>query len=182
MPGCRGYSTIHPPRKKKFKDIQTHEREIKNVRTGFKRTHCSGWRDGSVVKSTCWYCRKPEFYSQHPHGEIIASRLGTDAETSLQLWALGGIKTAEDQGMCSAQKREFGGFWRWGRVTCHYRKGQEEEHKLRTAKIIVLAICEVTPHHDTCIYWTGGSGFLWIFARGWNSRWGGRTDRGRVCT
>jgi len=44
-------------------------RTFRNVRdaTSFK-TEGSGWRDGSVVKSTDCSSRGPEFKSQQPHG------------------------------------------------------------------------------------------------------------------
>ena len=37
------------------------------------------WRDGSVVKSTDFSSRGPEFKSQQPHGGSQPSVMGTDA-------------------------------------------------------------------------------------------------------
>jgi hypothetical protein len=34
----------------------------------FINTKITGWRDGSIVKSTGRYSRGPRFCSQHPHG------------------------------------------------------------------------------------------------------------------
>jgi hypothetical protein len=37
-----------------------------------------GWRDGSVVKSTDYSSRGPEFKSQQPHGSSQSSVMGSD--------------------------------------------------------------------------------------------------------
>lgn len=34
------------------------------------KTALSSWRDSSVVRSTQWSCREPEFSSQHPDGGL----------------------------------------------------------------------------------------------------------------
>jgi hypothetical protein len=38
-----------------------------------------GWRDGSVVKSTDYSSRGPEFKSQQPHGGLQPSAMGSGA-------------------------------------------------------------------------------------------------------
>lgn len=36
-------------------------------------TNSRGWRDGSVTKSTCCFCRELGFSSQHPNGSSQSS-------------------------------------------------------------------------------------------------------------
>jgi hypothetical protein len=38
-----------------------------------------GWRDGSVIKSTDYSSRGPEFNYQQPHGGLQTSVMGSDA-------------------------------------------------------------------------------------------------------
>ena len=48
-------------------------------RKGRLRKMNMGWRDGSVVKSTDWSSRGPEFNSLQPHGGSQPSAMGSDA-------------------------------------------------------------------------------------------------------
>jgi hypothetical protein len=40
---------------------------------------CEGWRDGSVLKSTDYSSRGPEFNSQQPHGGSQPTVMGSNA-------------------------------------------------------------------------------------------------------
>jgi hypothetical protein len=46
---------------------------------GYFKTDNSGWRDGSVLKSTDCSSRGPEFNSQQPHGGLHPSVMGSNA-------------------------------------------------------------------------------------------------------
>jgi hypothetical protein len=46
---------------------------------GLKKSCSWGWRDGSVVKSTDWTSKGPEFKSQQPHGGSQTSIMRSDA-------------------------------------------------------------------------------------------------------
>ena len=45
----------------------------------FKKLYIWGWRDGSVVKSSDYSSRGPEFNSQQPHGGSQPSVMGSNA-------------------------------------------------------------------------------------------------------
>jgi hypothetical protein len=46
--------------------------------TSFIKKNISGWRDGSVVKSTGCSSQGPEFSSQQPYGGSQLSTMGSD--------------------------------------------------------------------------------------------------------
>jgi hypothetical protein len=47
--------------------------------TGVLESHCGGWRDDSVVKSTNCSSKSPEFKPQQPHGGSQPSVMRSDA-------------------------------------------------------------------------------------------------------
>ena len=51
------------------------------------KARVGGWRDGSVVKSTGYSSRGPEFKSQHPHG---SSRLSVTP-----VWDIRSVRSAD---------------------------------------------------------------------------------------
>ena len=59
------------------KDIQLKLLKLKLNRD--KVIKSWGWRDGSLVKSTEWSFRGPEFNSQQSHGGSQPSVMGSDA-------------------------------------------------------------------------------------------------------
>jgi hypothetical protein len=59
--------------------IRTLKATQNSLMIGIKNLVFGGWRDGSAVKSTDCSSRGPRFNSQHPHGSLQPSIIGSDA-------------------------------------------------------------------------------------------------------
>lgn len=79
----------HPQLHTKAGGRRIYETISKKIQKEGRKKEVRGWRKGSVVNSTCCYCRRSRFESQHPHGGSFPSVPPVPGDRSSPLASVG---------------------------------------------------------------------------------------------